>query len=265
MGADIKALRTRIKSVDSMLHLTKAMGLVASSKIRRALELMQAGRSYASSAEHVFHMLAQHREYSSSPYFTSRANATVLVVVAADRGLAGGYNSNIFRFVSGLKYDRIISVGKRACDRYGGSLSAGGFRYEDAQSLAKELCDAVLSGQFNRVGIVSTKYVSMLSQVPQLQWIFPFTGAAESVRGDIVFEPDEQSALAAAAPVYAAGRLWGAVCESCACEVVARRAAMDSASKNAQQMIESLQLEYNRARQGSITQEITEIVSGSNV
>ena len=266
MGADIKALRVRIKSVDSTLHLTKAMGLVASSKIRRAQEAMNAGRAYADAAARVMHMLSGCRECSDSPYLKTHGERTALVVIAGDRGLAGGYNSNIFRLVKALEYDRIFPVGKRACDRYGGgTLTAEKFTYSQAQSLAQDLCDGILSGAFDKVGIVSTKYVSALSQTAQVQWILPFAQSGEYARKGIIFEPNEQAVLLSAVPVYIAGALWGAVCESYACEVASRRTAMDAASKNAQQMIDGLQLEYNRARQGSITQEITEIVSGSGI
>ena len=125
MGADIKKLRNRIKSVDSTLHLTKAMGLVASSKIRRANDAMNKGREYASSVDHIVDLLTLSPECASSPYMADRgSNKTRLIVIAGDRGLAGGYNANVFRLVKEYGAEQIVPIGKRACDRYGGKVTA---------------------------------------------------------------------------------------------------------------------------------------------
>jgi F-type H+-transporting ATPase subunit gamma len=128
--------------------------------------------------------------------------------------------------------------------------------------LAKELCERFKSGEYSRVGVLSTRYISMISQEPRLDWILPLEKKNESGAGAI-FEPDELTMLERAVPTYVAGILYSRIREGFACEVVARRNAMDSASKNATTMIDELQLKYNRARQGTITQEITEIVAGS--
>ncbi len=265
MGADIKKLRNRIKSVDSTLHLTKAMGLVASSKMRRAMDGMNKGRQYENATREALEMLTLCPECEKSPYMQKRqGNKTCLVVIAGDRGLAGGYNANIFRLMKDYPDADIIPVGKRACDRYKKEvLRAEGFSYGEAQKIAESICEDFVSEKYDRVGIVSTKYISMLTQEASLRWVLPMSKPENKNIYSMVFEPDEITILNRAVPEYVAGILVGAARESFACEVASRRTAMDSAGKNAQQMIDDLQLQYNRARQGAITQEITEIVAGS--
>ena len=267
MGADIKSLRNRIKSVDSTLHLTKAMGLVASSKIRRATDAMVKGRQYAEAVTKTVDALAASPECKKSPYMrVSGGERVCLVVIAGDRGLAGGYNANVFRTVSSLPKADIIAIGKRACDRYGTeSRLAEGFGYDDAIAISHRICKAFCDGEYDRVGIVCTKYVSMLTQEAMVKWVLPLEKKEEASKSGMVFEPDELTILNSAIPEYVAGILVHAVRESFASEVAARRCAMDSAGKNAQQMIDDLGLKYNRARQGAITQEITEIVAGSGM
>lgn len=264
--ADTKALRARIRSVDSTLHLTKAMGMVASSKIRRATAAMMKGREYAAELEKAVRLLTTCPECRKSPYMrtSDRPQKTRLVVIAGDRGLAGGYNANIFRLIREYPDAILVPLGKRACDRYGEEnwISSEKFDVAEAVTLAKELCDDFRAGRCDRVGIVSTEYVSMMTQTSKVTWILPLTASDEPAQS-IVFEPDEIRILNEMVPTYVAGMLTAAVRESFASEVAARRTAMDSAGKNAQEMIDGLQLKYNRARQGAITQEITEIVAGS--
>lgn len=263
MGADTKKLRNRIKSVDSTLHLTKAMELVASSKIRRANEAMSSGREYSKAVSKVICKLTASAECAKSPYMQQREGTrTRMVVIAGDRGLAGGYNANVFRLVKEFPDAEIIPIGKRACDRFEGeNLSAEKLSYADAVLLARRFCREFADGEFDRLGIIGTKYISMMTQEAQVSWILPLE-RSESTSVDIEFEPDEVSMLNTIIPEYVAAMLIAEVRESFACEVAARRMAMDSAGKNARQMIDELQLAYNRARQGAITQEITEIVAG---
>ena len=267
MGADIKKLRNRIKSVDSTLHLTTAMGLVASSKIRRAMESMMRGREYETAIRGAIEPLLSSPDCRRSPYLRGIMGEckTALVVVAGDRGLAGGYNANVFRLLRSYGDAVCFPVGKRACDRLGGEICyAETFDYSQAMGLSSELCRDFAEGKYDRVGVLCTQYHSMLSQEARIVWLLPLTPTERSGHAaDVVFEPSERDVLDAAVPEYVAGMLVSAVRESFACEVAARRTAMDSAGKNAQEMIDSLQLEYNRARQGAITQEITEIVAGS--
>ena len=264
MGANTKALKNRIRSVDSTLHTTSAMGLVASSKMRRANQAMQAGKQYVAAFDRVVGVLASVSECQRSPYMRTSGERTKLIVIAGDRGLAGGYNANIFRLVATMQYDQIIPIGKRTVDRYKGEFhSSEKFTGAEATAMARKLCKEFVDGEYDRLGIVYTRYVSMMSQEADVKWVLPLQKpeAVESISA--VFEPDEETILNATVPDYVAGILMACIREAFASEVTARRMAMDSAGKNARAMIDDLQLQYNRARQSAITQEITEIVAGS--
>ena len=267
MGVDTKSLKNRIKSVDSTLHLTKAMGLVASAKIRGATIAMQNSREYAGSMSNTIDMLSSSRVCENSEYMKSGETEDIcLIVIAGDRGLAGGYNSNIFKQTEATPYSEIIPIGKRASERYNKEIvKAEGFSYSHAIEIAQKLCSEFKEGKYKRIGIIYTKYISMMVQTPEIEWILPLEKKESTLRADIIFEPDEKTILEAVIEEYVAAKIVEAAREGFACEVVARRFAMDSAGKNAGEMIDNLKLQYNRARQGAITQEITEIVAGSGI
>jgi F-type H+-transporting ATPase subunit gamma len=191
---------------------------------------------------------------------------TRLIVIAGDRGLAGGYNANVFRLAATMPEAEIVAIGKRACDRYDQPfVSSERYPAAEAKKLADAQCRDFLDGKYERLGILYTRYKSMMSQEATVMWVLPLEKTEKAEGGDPLFEPDEQTVLNAAVPTYVSGILSACIKESFASEVAARRMAMDSASKNAQEMIDRLQLQYNRARQNSITQEITEIVAGSGL
>lgn len=267
MGADSKHLRTRIRSVDSTLHLTKAMGLVASSKIRRATEAMLASRRYAEALENTVALLTADGDVAKSPYMQVRdGGRTRLIVIAGDRGLAGGYNANAFRLVKELGDVDVYPIGKRACEKFGGEFaSSETFSYAEAYAWAETMCRDFADGAFDRLGIVWTRFESMMTQTATVSWVLPLAKAENAPTRQVEFEPDAACVLQHAVREYVAGILMARLRESFASEVAARRMAMDSAGKNAQEMIDDLQLKYNRARQGAITQEITEIVAGSGM
>ncbi len=264
MTGNTKALRLRIKSVTSTLQLTNAMGLVAASKIRRANIAMQNGRKYRESLDRTIALLTSDRESLKSPYMQKReTKRTRLIVIAGDKGMAGGYNANVFRLVKEYPDAEIIPIGKRATDKYGKTtVSSEHFSFDDAAKLADTICTDFANGEFDRLGIVATKYISAMSQEAFVEWILPFEKSEEENVSAIV-EPDHLTVLNNVAREYVAGVITVAVREGFAAEVAARRMAMDSAGKNATEMISDLQLRYNRARQGAITQESTEIVAGS--
>ena len=265
MGADIKKLRVRIKSVRSTQHLTKAMGLVASSKIKKSNNAMMKSREYSNAVSETIDALTSCRECEKSPYMKINGDSrTKLIVIAGDRGLAGGYNANIFRKIAEMPDATIIPIGKRACDKFGGETRlAEFFSYNEARELSVLLCDEFCNNQFDRLGIVYTKYISMMSQEVTVKWVLPLEKTNDKSTCSAVFEPDELTVLNEIVPEYVTGTLMACVRESVASEVSARRVAMDAADKNAQEMLSDLSLAYNRARQGAITQEITEIVAGS--
>ncbi len=263
MAYDIKLLKTRIKSVDSTFHLTKAMGLVASSKVRRATEAMSNAKSFSASLEECIRVLSSCRSCSNSPYMRSGGDRTRVVVIAGDRGLAGGYNNNIFRAAKDLPDAEFIPIGKRACDKFGdGYQSCEKFSSSDADVLAEKLLEDFALEKYDKLAILSTEYVSMMKQDPVIKWVLPIQKFDSSSSG-IVFEPSEEEVFPSAVKLYVSGLIMAAVRESFASEVAARRVAMDAAGKNAKKMIDDLTISYNRARQGAITQEITEIVAGS--
>lgn len=265
MGANIKNLRTRIKSVNSTLHLTKAMGLVASSKIRRSQMRMTGSLEYAEAVGEVIASLTSCRDSERSPYMRKSEGKTLLVVIAGDRGLAGGYNANVFRLAKQFGDADFIPVGKYACDRFGkGYISSEDFSPDNARELADRICNEFCDNKYSKVGIIYTKYISMMTQEATVKWVLPLEKSDKKSSG-ILFEPDENTVLGEVVSEYLTGALVATVRESFASEVAARRVAMDAAGKNAQEMLDGLALSYNRARQGAITQEITEIVAGSGL
>lgn len=263
MAYDIKALKIRIKSVDSTFHLTKAMGLVASSKVRRATEAMLNAKSFAASLEECMKDLSSSKSCLNSPYMRSGGERTKIIVIAGDRGLAGGYNNNVFRTAREYPDAAFIPIGKRACDKYGdGFASCEHFKSTDADELSEKLLAEFASGEFDRLGIIMTEYISMMKQEPVVKWLLPIV-PGEASASAAVFEPSEEEVFPTAVKLYISGVIMASVRESFASEVAARRVAMDAAGKNAKKMIDDLTIQYNRARQGAITQEITEIVAGA--
>ena len=277
MAKDIKVLRKRIKSFNSTLHLTGAMGLVASSKMRRAIDAMIEGRKYLRGVTDVITDLAKSPDCRKSIYFDNKADEplTRVIVIAGDRGLCGGYNANVFRLVRELDNIDIIPIGKRSFDRYtdleeseddlvenNTFESSEYYSYDSAMKLALQCIEDYKEGRIDRLGVVYNRYVSIMTQVPEIKWILPLERPSEGEIATGVYEPEPLELMEDLIPQYVAGVIYALVKESFACEVAARRMAMDSAKKNATEMIENLQLEYNRVRQGKITQEITEIVAG---
>ncbi len=274
MGANTKALKARIRSVDSTMHITKAMELVASSKMKRARARMEGSRFYRTVLAEAFADLAS----SDSVYARVRADLPSLyVVIAGDRGLAGGYNTNVFKTVMHTvrKEDVILPIGRRAADYFArrGYASFDGTAYSaetvtsaDCARLAREIKARYDEGAFGAVYVVSTKFVSMLSQEAGIQKLLPLEKPADAdtaAPASVLYEPDAETVLSAIIPEYIAGTVYSAAAESFAAELAARRSAMDTATKNAAEMIDTLSLRYNRARQSAITQEITEIVAGA--
>ena len=275
MGANIKAIRARIKSVESTRHITKAMELVASSKIKRASAKMEQSRFYRSV------MLDAFADLSAAKTMYSQARNASLpilyIIVAGDRGLAGGYNNNIFRSSAVMmrEHDVVLPIGKRAVDYYSNKkrsvvtkefVSCEDMTSDECSRAAYLIRDMYDRGEIGGVRLISTEFVSMLTQNPRMTHLLPLqkeNGEAQASAA-VEYEPSAEAVLAALIPEYIAGVLYSSVCEAFASELAARRAAMDSATKNADEMLDHLSLKYNQARQSAITQEITEIVAGAN-
>ncbi len=265
MPENTKILRTRIKSVNSTLQLTKAMGLVASSKIYRANIALKKARDYSTAFDKAIADLTSDHECSNSPFMQKRdTERTRIIVIAGDRGLAGGYNANIFRLCATFKDAEFIPIGKRACEKYSKPInSSEHFSFADATKIADTLCTDFSNGEFDRLGIIYTKYISAMEQEATIKWLLPLKPSENDNNSSVIYEPDPLTVLDRTVREYITGSISACIKDSFASEVAARRMAMDSAGKNAKEMIDDLSLQYNRARQGAITQEITEIVAGS--
>ena len=276
----MKGIKLRIRSMESTKQITKAMEMVAASKLRRAQEKVSRSRPYFETLFDTVCRIAESSQGFTSPYLENRdVKKTCYVVIAGDRGLAGGYNHNVLKLAEAEmagKNAAVVPVGKRSLENFRAHgfeiltdayYEAGDLSVSDCFTLARELCSRFLSGEFDRVDIVYTNFVSILTQQPSVITALPLHGAAggEKTRSETIYEPDSEELFGRIVPEYLGGLIYGALCESVASEQGARRTAMDSATKNAEEIISDLSLKYNRARQGAITQEITEIVAGSTV
>lgn len=287
-GVSTKDIKLRIKSMESTKQITKAMEMVAASKLRRAQERALESRPYFEILYNTYTDIAEKNRVFDSPYFQEReAKNICYVVIAGDRGLAGGYNSNILK----LAYSQIqneagyvLPIGKKAVEffkRHDVPLlteayaEAATVSIGDCFTIANLLANDFKAKKYDRICIAYTNFLSVLSQTPITLQMLPIpkekmdgkkaeeADAPVKSKGMILYEPGFESVFNAVIPEYLGGVIYGALCESVASELGARRTAMDSATKNAEDMIEDLNLKYNRARQGAITQEITEIVAGS--
>ena len=276
-GVSTKEIKTRIRSMESTKQITKAMEMVAASKLRKAQAQVQAARPYFEALRHTIDDIVASNQDFSSAYLQSRpVKKTVYVVIAGDRGLAGGYNSNILKAVLAEvegKNAAILPIGKKAVEFFKHRkmelltetyCDAGDMTLGDCFTMSKKLCKQFLAGEFDEIVLAYTEFVSVLSQVPQMLPMLPLKQSESTAAGsDIVYEPDSETVFAAIIPEYLGGVLYGALCESRAAEQAARRTAMDSATQNADEMIAGLSLQFNRARQAAITSEIIDIIAGS--
>ena len=278
-GVSTKEIKTRIRSMESTRQITKAMEMVASAKLRKAQAQAFDCRPYFETLYSTIWDIVNQSEELSSPYLSVRnGNKAAYVVISGDRGLAGGYNNNVLKLFfaeSAEKEPTILPLGKKGADYFKhhgyATLTDSYALAEDVSvgdcfTLAKQLCKGYLQGEYDAVYVVYTNFHSVLSQQPECLQLLPLQKKPCEVKAcnrQITYEPDCETVFAAIVPEYLGGVLYGALCESRASEQAARRTAMDAATQNAQEMIEGLSLQFNRARQAAITQEITEIVAGS--
>ena len=275
-GVSTKEIKNRIRSMESTKQITKAMEMVAASKLRRAQAQVLSSRPYFEILYATIQDIMAQNQDTESAYLKARpVKKSLFVVIAGDRGLAGGYNSNILKMVVSQmegKDAMVLPIGKKATDyfrshnvpmmneAYGNAedISVG-----DCFSVAKLLCKAYLAGEVDEIFMAYTRFDSVLSQTATAMQLLPLQAEAKAAQSTMEYEPDAETVLGAIIPEYLGGIFYGALCESRASEQAARRTAMDSATQNAEEMIADLSLQFNRARQAAITQEITEIVAGS--
>ena len=273
-----KEIKNRIRSMESTKQITKAMEMVAASKLRHAQARVINSRPYFEILYSTITDIVNSNNDFSSPYLTKRdVKRSLYVVIAGDRGLAGGYNSNILKLVSAEMEGKdvtVLPIGKKAVDYFRSRkvpvlthsyAEAADMSIGDCFSVAKQLANAYRNQEFDEIIIGYTNFVSVLSQTPATLRMLPLLQqpGAKPSSSDILYEPDSTEVFDAIVPEYLGGILYGALCESRAAEQAARRTAMDSATQNADEMIADLSLKFNQARQAAITQEITEIVAGS--
>jgi len=280
-----KEIKTKIASVQSTQKITRAMEMVAASKMRKTQECVLAARPYAKKMAQVIRHLAQARSEYKHPYLAERDVKRVgVLLVSSDRGLCGGLNSNLFRkFVKQLKVwdDEGIEVvmasigskGEGFLGRLGGNVNGSVTHLgetpslEDIIGVVKGMLNEFDEGNIDRFYIAHNDYVNTMTQSPEITQLLPV--AAEELddelnhHWDYIYEPDAKDVLDQLLIRYIESLVYQGVLENNACEQAARMVAMKSASDNAGELIDELQLIYNKARQASITQELSEIVAGA--
>ena len=273
-----KEIKTRIRSMESTKQITKAMEMVAASKLRHAQARVTNSRPYFEILYSTITDIVNSNSEFSSPYLMQReVKKTLYVVIAGDRGLAGGYNSNVLKLVMAQMEGKdvtVLPIGKKAVDYFKSRkmpiftdlyAEAADVSVGDCFSAAKQLSKAYLNGEFDEIYIGYTNFVSVLSQTPATLRMLPLLQECNQkcAAAEILYEPGSTEVFDAIVPEYLGGILYGALCESRAAEQAARRTAMDAATQNADDMIADLSLKFNQARQAAITQEITEIIAGA--
>ena len=288
---NLKELKNRISSVKSTRKITSAMKMVAASKLRRAQELAESSRVYADSLSFILSSLAGNTKNSSDlpEILTGRENSkiTLLIINSSDRGLCGGFNSNLFRnakkWISdqqGLgKSVKIMTVGKKASSFYKKTdldivasfedLNSNDRQLQVSEEIKNKIMELFENNEIDEVSILFNKFVSAISQEPTYQSLIPLsndeTSEEESETNNSVFEfePDKNELLEYLVPRNFLTQIYRSVLESSASEHAARMTSMDNATRNAGDMIDRLTLTYNRTRQAFITKELIEIISGA--
>ena len=281
-GAGIKEIKTRINSVNSTKQVTKAMELVASSKMRKAKDRALAARPYFGTMYNTVKDIATNTRGVRNVFLKQReVKNRCYIVVAGDRGLAGGYNSNITKLTLSHmdgKKEKVMTVGKKSTEFFSkrgydilkSTESVEKCDYNEAIAFAQEAKKKKKKGEIDEVYMVYTEFVSPLTQNPKLLKVLPLAFEEENKetkgqagkKARVQYLPSAEVVLGHIIPKYVSGIVYDGIIESFASEQAARRTAMSSATDNADEMLSNLELSYNRARQSAVTQEITEIVGG---
>ncbi len=279
-----KEIRKQIKSIQNTQKITRAMEMVAASKMRKAQDRMHAARPYAEKIYNVItHLHHAHPEYKH-PFLTEREPTRVgLIVITSDRGLCGGLNTNLLRAMIATMRDwhgrkveiDLCTVGSKGfafCKRIGASIVShishlGDVpRVEDLIGTVKVMLDAYTEGKLDRLYLIYNRFITTMSQQPAVRQLLPLPAAGDAQLEhywDYIYEPEAKDVLDDLLTRYVESLVYHGVVENMACEQSARMVAMKSASDNAGKLIDDLKLRYNKARQAGITQEIAEIVGGA--
>ena len=279
----LKSIKKRISSVKNTRQITKAMKMVSAAKLRRAQDNVVAARPYAKKLGEVLARLARNVDAEKSPLLEQRyAEKGLLIVITSDRGLCGGFNANICkaadRFLKERAKDfaelKVMTIGRKGFDflknrhqvhkNYANIQST--LNYQTAALIAQEVIDGFIAQEYDEVYLLYNAFRSVMSQditLDKLLPIAPPVGEEEAAAPEYIYEPSQELLLSEILPKHIEVQLFRALLESIAAEHGARMTAMDSASKNATEMISKLTLQYNRARQAAITKELMEIISGA--
>jgi F-type H+-transporting ATPase subunit gamma len=279
-----KEIRTKISSIQSTQKITSAMEMVAASKMRKAQDRMQVGKPYARRMRSVVgHIANAAPEYRHMYMETREVKRVGYIVVSTDRGLCGGLNMNLFKTTiksmkewndQGIDIDLSL-IGAKATaffNSYGGNVTAAVRDMGEEPELAdliggvKSMLDAYEEGKIDRLFLVGNEFVNTMTQQPTVEQLLPLeAGESDEMKHhwDYIYEPDAKELLEGLLTRYIESQVFQAVVENSACEQAARMLAMKNATDNAGDLIDDLQLIYNKARQASITQELSEIVSGA--
>lgn len=286
--ATLRELRTRIKGVKNTQQVTKAMKMVAAAKLRRSQDRAIAARPYTNALKKILASVIEKIDTSEFALLTPRKNIkkVLAIVVAADRGLCGAFNTNILKLAretfNGEYKDwteknnlLVLPVGRRSVDyfakqsypiveRFPGVFQK--LEFETAKAIADKATELYAKGEVDRVLLIYNEFKTVLSPTLRKEIFLPIEPpkAQNKIAGDYIFEPDPTSIIAQLLPLYLANQIWRMLLESNAAEQAARMTAMDAASNNAKELIRVLGITYNRVRQAAITKEIIEIVNGAN-
>lgn len=281
--ATLKDIKKRIGSLKNTGQITKAMKMVSAAKLRRAQEAITSARPYAEKMQEVLSSLASGADATANPLLEVRESKKAGVILfTSGRGLCGGFNSNLIKeaekFIAAELPGKEVIMSfygkkgqeyfkRRGVDAVGSyKLEAGQESYDIATDISADLIKAYEEGEIDEVYLVYGKFQSAMTQIPSVERLLPIvpeesTDMAEAV--DFLFEPDADAILADLLPKYVTSQVYKSVLETAASEHGARMAAMDSASKNASEMIDKLTVQYNRARQATITTELMDIINGA--
>lgn len=282
--ASMRDIKRRIKSVNSTEQITNAMYLVASSKLNKARNRLDDTRPFFNETRKVIANIVNGSSGISHPFLEKReVKSTAVIVITGDRGLCGGYNANVNKIamtaIKNKENDKVIAVGGKGKEFFKSRCNLKEAftnisekpTYEDALKIGRLALEMFTSGEVDEVYLAYTEFVSTLVSEPKLIKLFPLdvddfkNDDTSSASALTVYEPGEEEVLEYVIPKYVNTVIYGALVESAVCELGARMTAMDAATENAEEMINSLNIIYNRARQSAITQEITEIVGGSGI
>jgi len=279
-----KEIRTKISSIQSTQKITSAMEMVAASKMRKAQDRMQVGKPYARRMRSVVGHIANAAPEYKHMYMEEREIKRVgYIIVSTDRGLCGGLNINLFKSAiksmkawddQGIEIELSLIGAKAAAffNSYGGNVTAAVRDMGEEPALSdliggvKTMLDAYEEGRIDRLFLVSNEFVNTMTQEPTVEQLLPLLadeGAEMKHHWDYIYEPDAKDLLEGLLTRYIESQVYQAVVENGACEQAARMLAMKNATDNAGDLIDDLQLIYNKARQAAITQELSEIVSGA--